>query len=128
MNVGCCFDRFGTCAKQIKNKAKVNVTRSLREVIDSLDAAQKTITRQNKVIASLEATIEQYRAVLRANGLPDDVAVPDMAAVGRMASSAAAPPVTAAAKLVALSAPQASPADSPDPSRSPGTYDVTCVC
>ena len=98
----------------------MNVTRSLREVIDSLDAAHKTITRQNKVIASLEATIEQYRAVLRANGLPDDVAVPDMAALGRMASSAAAPPVTAVAKLAALSVPPASPSDSPDPPRSPG--------
>lgn len=118
-----CFDRFGTCAKQIKNKAKVNVTRSLREVIDSLEAAQKTITRQNKVIASLEATIEQYRAVLRANGLPDDVVAPDMAAVGRVASSAAAPLVTAAAKVAAQSAPQASPTASPDPPRSPGTLD-----
>lgn len=56
--------RFGACAKTIKNKPKVNVTRSLREVIDALDAANKTIARQARVISSMQATIDAYRQVL----------------------------------------------------------------
>jgi hypothetical protein len=41
--------RFGSRAKNIKNKPKVNMTRSMREVEGLLEAANKQITRQNKV-------------------------------------------------------------------------------
>jgi hypothetical protein len=73
--------RFGACAKSIKNKPKVNMTRSLREVTESLDQANKTIARQSKLIAGLQATVEQYRAILKQHGIPDNVTLPDLSTV-----------------------------------------------
>ena len=103
--------RFGASAKTIKNKAKVNVTRSLHEVIDALETANKTITRQAKVIAGLQATIEQYRAILRQNGLPDTVTLPDLTQLGKAASASALPAL--------------SPMDSPMSTSSAATKDST---
>jgi len=69
--------RFGSRAKDIKNKPKVNVLRSMREMETLLDNANKQIARQNKVIGALQNAVNQYRALLKAEGIVDTVAPND---------------------------------------------------
>ena len=78
--------RFGSRAKNIKNKPKVNMTRSLREVEGLLEASQKQVARQNKVIQVLQGKIGQYRALLKKNGIEDTVAPDDSYLAADMAA------------------------------------------
>jgi hypothetical protein len=78
--------RFGSRAKDIKNKPKVNVMRSMREMEQLLDNANKQISRQNKVIGALQNAVTQYRALLKSKGIEDTVA-PDDTFLERLASN-----------------------------------------
>lgn len=69
--------RFGSRAKDIKNKPKVNVMRSMREMEQLLDNANKQITRQNKVIGALQTAVNKYRELLKSQGITDTVAPDD---------------------------------------------------
>ena len=66
--------RFGSSAKTIKNKPRVNVTKSVKELEELLEAANKQIARQAVVMDTQRRCIEQYQALLRQHRIEDTVA------------------------------------------------------
>lgn len=66
--------RFGSSAKTIKNKPRVNVSKSVKELEDALEAANKQIARQAVVLESQRVAIERYQGLLRQNHIEDTVA------------------------------------------------------
>jgi kinesin family protein 5 len=52
--------KFGSRAKQIKNKAKVNKEFSIQELKYMLQMAEKEILLKNKQIVALEGYIEEF--------------------------------------------------------------------
>lgn len=51
--------------------------RSMREMEQLLDNANKQISRQNKVIGALQNAVNQYRTLLKTKGIEDTVAPDD---------------------------------------------------
>ena len=66
--------RFGSSAKTIKNKPRVNVTKSVKELEDALEMLQKQVMRQGVVIETQRRYIEQYQALLKKHRIVDSVA------------------------------------------------------
>ena len=69
--------RFGSRAKEIKNKPKVNEMRSMREMEQAVENLQKQIARQNKVIGAYQGAVAKYRQLLTEKGVEDTVAPDD---------------------------------------------------
>ena len=83
--------RFGKRAKLIKNKAKVNVERSVGEYQEMLRRSEKTIQKQTEMITSLQNDMAHLRGAileLDPNFDPNDPAMQRIAAVVGQGSSA----------------------------------------
>ncbi len=83
--------RFGSSAKTIKNKPRVNVTKSVKELEDLLEAANKQLHRQGVVMDTQRRCIEQYQALLRKHKIEDTVNAQAGASAGAAVSQGLSP-------------------------------------